>query len=69
MSSWKQIEAAKSVLSRETGTIYKDHGGKLTVALAYPNRYAVGMSSLALQILYRCLEQPARCGVRTRLLG
>ncbi len=53
MSSWKQIEAAKSVLSRETGTIYKDHGGKLTVALAYPNRYAVGMSSLALQILYR----------------
>ncbi len=53
MSSWKQIEAAKSVLSRETGTIYKDHGGKLTVALAYPNRYGVGMSSLALQILYR----------------
>ena len=53
MSSWKQIEAAKSVLSRETGTIYKDHGGKLTVALAYPNRYDVGMSSLALQILYR----------------
>jgi radical SAM superfamily enzyme YgiQ (UPF0313 family) len=53
LSSWKQIEAAKSVLSRETGTVYKDHGGKLTVALAYPNRYAVGMSSLALQILYR----------------
>ena len=53
MSSWKQIEAAKSVLSRETGTVYKDRGGKLAVALAYPNRYAVGMSSLALQILYR----------------
>jgi radical SAM superfamily enzyme YgiQ (UPF0313 family) len=53
LSSWKQIEAAKTLLSRETGTVYKDHGGKLTVALAYPNRYAVGMSSLALQILYR----------------
>lgn len=53
MSSWKQIAAGKAVLSRETGTIVKDHGGKLTVALAYPNTYAVGMSSLALQILYR----------------
>lgn len=53
MSSWKQIAAAKAVLSRETGTIFKDHGGKLTVALAYPNTYSVGMASLALQILYR----------------
>jgi len=53
MSDWKQIQAARSVLGRETGTIDKDHGGKLTVALAYPNTYAVGMSSLALQILYR----------------
>lgn len=53
MSSWKQIAAGKAVLSRETGAIVKDHGGKLTVALAYPNTYAVGMSSLALQILYR----------------
>ena len=53
MSSWKQIAAGKAVLSRETGTIIKDHGGKLTVALAYPNTYSVGMASLALQILYR----------------
>ena len=43
----------ETVLGRETGTIHKDHGGRLTVALAYPNRYYVGMSSLALQILYR----------------
>ena len=53
MSSWKQIAASKAVLSRETGTIHKNHGGKLTVALAYPNTYGVGMSSLAVQILYR----------------
>lgn len=53
MSNWKQIAAHKAVLSRETGTIHKDHGGKLTVALAYPNTYSVGMSSLAIQILYR----------------
>jgi len=53
MSDWKQIAAGKALLSRETGTIHKDHGGKLTVALAYPNTYRTGMASLALQILYR----------------
>ena len=56
MSNWKQIQDAKTILSRETGTVYRDHGGKLTVALAYPNSYAVGMSSLALQILYRAFN-------------
>jgi radical SAM superfamily enzyme YgiQ (UPF0313 family) len=56
LTTWKQTAAAKAMLSRETGTIYKDHGGRLTVALAYPNRYTVGMSSLALQILYRTLN-------------
>jgi len=56
MTTWKQTAAAKTALGRETGTIYKDHGGRLTVALAYPNRYYVGMSSLALQILYRTLN-------------
>ena len=59
MSSWKQIAAAKAVLGRETGTIVKDHGGKLTVALAYPNTYGVGMASLALQILYRLFNARA----------
>jgi radical SAM superfamily enzyme YgiQ (UPF0313 family) len=53
MSRWKQLAATQAVLARETGTIHKDHGVKLSVALAYPNTYSVGMSSLALQILYR----------------
>lgn len=39
--------------SSETGAIYKDWGGRLAVALTMPNSYYVGMSSLALQILYR----------------
>ncbi len=56
MNNWKQIAAARSILSREVGTIHKDPGGKLTVALAYPNSYHVGMSSLALQILYRAFN-------------
>lgn len=37
----------------EQGAIYKDWGGRLHVALTMPNTYYVGMSSLALQILYR----------------
>jgi radical SAM superfamily enzyme YgiQ (UPF0313 family) len=56
MSTWKQTEAARAILARETGTIHKDQGGRLSIALAYPNTYHVGMSSLALQILYRSLN-------------
>lgn len=37
----------------EHGAIYKDWGGRIHVALTMPNTYYVGMSSLALQILYR----------------
>ena len=37
---------------QEQGAIYKDWGGKLAVALSMPNTYYVGMSSLALQLLY-----------------
>ncbi|MFZ2488876.1 MAG: radical SAM protein [Anaerolineae bacterium] len=51
--TWNKTVEAKQILSKEIGTITKDWGGKLPVALAYPNTYYVGMSSLALQILYR----------------
>lgn len=51
--AWEQIAEAKRILSKEIGTVYKDWGGRLPVVLAYPNTYYVGMSSLALQILYR----------------
>jgi radical SAM superfamily enzyme YgiQ (UPF0313 family) len=53
---WSRIEAAQRVLSREQGAVRKDWGGKLPIALIYPNTYYVGMSSLALQTLYRCLN-------------
>lgn len=51
--TWTKTVEAKQILSKEIGTVIKDWGGKLPVALAYPNTYYVGMSSLALQILYR----------------
>jgi radical SAM superfamily enzyme YgiQ (UPF0313 family) len=50
--NWTKTAEAKQILSKEIGTVIKDWGGKLPVALAYPNTYYVGMSSLALQILY-----------------
>ena len=40
------------MLSREIGVIHKPHGGRLRVALAFPNTYFVGMSNLGLQTVY-----------------
>jgi radical SAM superfamily enzyme YgiQ (UPF0313 family) len=36
----------------ERGAVFKDWGGRLPMALIYPNSYAVGMSSLGFQALY-----------------
>ena len=53
MHSWQQRERALDTLSRETGYIRKPHGGRLRVALAFPNTYWVGMSNLGFQTVYR----------------
>ncbi len=49
---WEQISAIQKVLKREQGTIIKDWGGKLAIALAYPNQYHIAMSSLGFQSAY-----------------
>jgi radical SAM superfamily enzyme YgiQ (UPF0313 family) len=46
-------ERARDILSREVGYVRKPHGGRLRVALAFPNTYFVGMSSLGFQTVYR----------------
>ena len=47
-------------LSEERGTVKKDWGGKISVALIYPNYYQVGMSNLGFQVVYGILnENPA----------
>ncbi len=51
--SWQSIAHAQQILQAEQGTIQKDWGGRLPIALVYPNTYYVGMSSLGLQTLYR----------------
>ena len=42
----------KTTLADETGTIRKAAGGRIRVALVYPNRYHVGMSSLGFPTVY-----------------
>ncbi len=41
---------------QEEGAVVKDWGGRLPIALTFPNSYYVGMSSLAFQLLYRWLN-------------
>jgi radical SAM superfamily enzyme YgiQ (UPF0313 family) len=54
--SRKRIERADYLLSKEKGTVFKDPGGKINIALVSPNRYAVGMSSLGFQGIYGLLN-------------
>jgi radical SAM superfamily enzyme YgiQ (UPF0313 family) len=45
--------------SAERGAIRKDRGGRLSVALVYPNTWAVGMANLGVHAVYRLLNAPA----------
>ncbi len=54
---WSTISRARKRLSREHGTIVKDWGGRLPVALVYPNSYYVGMSNLGVHVIYRLFNQ------------
>src|SRR5512141_3321416 len=40
----------------ERGAIRKDRGGKLAVALVYPNAYRLGMANLGLHAVYRIVN-------------
>ena len=60
----KQRDRARDVLSREVGFVQKPHGGRLRVALAFPNTYFVGMSSLGFQTDLPPLQRHRRRRVR-----
>jgi len=53
---WDEIKKARWRLSREQGHIVKDWGGRIPVALIYPNSYYVGMSSLGIHAIYNLLN-------------
>ncbi len=55
---WPLREFYQRRLKREKGNVWvKDWGGRLRIALAYPNVYAVGMSNLGFQSVYGILNQ------------
>ncbi|HEV3484370.1 MAG TPA: radical SAM protein, partial [Vicinamibacterales bacterium] len=53
MKKRQHRDEGREILAREVGYIRKPHGGRLRVALAFPNTYFVGMSSLGFQTVYR----------------
>jgi len=55
----KFLDKANVLLSREKGAVFKDPGGRINVALCYPNRYSIGMSSLGFQGIYGFLNSQA----------
>lgn len=54
---WKLRQQQQKWLESERGTIIKDWGGKVRVALAFPSRYCVGMSNLGFQFVYETLNR------------
>jgi len=55
--SWNIKKHIKGVLAKESGTVTKEHGGKRTFVLIYPNTYFVGMSNLGIHNIYRLLNE------------
>jgi radical SAM superfamily enzyme YgiQ (UPF0313 family) len=53
MNHFQQRERAREILSKEVGYVSKPHGGRLRVALIFPNTYFVGMSNLGFQTVYK----------------
>jgi len=51
------ISLYRAKLAKEKGTVKKDWGGRLSVALTYPNYYRLGMSNLGFQIVYDLLNK------------
>jgi len=59
LDQWTLRQQARSLLAKEKGYVTKPHGGRLRVALAFPNTYFVGMSNLGFQTIYRLFnDQP-----------
>jgi radical SAM superfamily enzyme YgiQ (UPF0313 family) len=73
----QDVEVQRKRLRREMGTIHKDWGGRVPIALCYPNTYAVGMCNLGFQSVYalfnsgkdfvceRVFAEPVLIGSRT----
>ncbi|MGD8563725.1 MAG: radical SAM protein [Desulfarculaceae bacterium] len=56
-SSWPIVDYHRSLLAKETGAVVKEPGGRLSVAMIYPNTYVVGLANLGLAVIYRLINQ------------
>jgi radical SAM superfamily enzyme YgiQ (UPF0313 family) len=54
--SWKLKKKALALVSSEEGVVCKEWGGRVSIALVYPNTYTVGMSNLGFQTIYAHLN-------------
>ena len=54
--SWDEVRKARQRLAHEQGTIIKDWGGRIPVALIYPNSYYIGMYNLGVHAIYSLLN-------------
>ncbi|NLY53358.1 MAG: TIGR03960 family B12-binding radical SAM protein [Firmicutes bacterium] len=52
-----QVEKPARYLGNEWNAVRKDHQGRITLALAFPDVYEIAMSHLGLQILYHVANQ------------
>jgi len=50
--SLKTSSLSRARLAKERGTIKKDWGGRIAIALAYPNYYRIAISNLGFQTVY-----------------
>jgi len=53
---WGLVEKARRLLLQEEGAVVREWGGRLPLALVFPNAYFVGMSSLGFQAVYGLLN-------------
>jgi len=54
--NWQFGEKARRRLTAERGAVVKEWGGRLPIALVFPNTYYVGMSNLGFQTIYATLN-------------
>src|SRR5262249_31284643 len=57
--SWSLKRKARALLEGEGGVVRKEWGGRVSVALVYPNTSAAGMSNLGFQTIYDHLNRRA----------
>lgn len=56
--NWRPLlEHYHALIARERGAVRKEPGGRLNLALLYPNTYAVGLANLGLAVVYRLCNQ------------